>query len=361
MSTADQYLHVPNALLGLGRRSWRRSHIRLILDHYRWDYHEITKTKPNLMHELDLLVQEYDLGPADRRSILNARFSGQTPERRSRVRRVPHPTFPPVEVVGRRHSSQLQTKTKKTVARKARKNIVTTAPTSAVVTSPRDCVVCFETLTVENTPKRKITTSCDHEPDVCTTCLSTSISTQITGKVWDQISCPTCGERLGYHDVQEFADSGVFGRYDFHSLQSCLSDGQFQRCRHPKCDSGQQCFPDKDSYMICVACKGRTCITCDTIWHPSETCQEIAAIRAKARDAEAAATTKYLTKNVKECPRCNVRGEKASGCDHMTCPRCKVQYCWLCLADYREIGRIGNTAHQKDCRHHSNNLPNVPT
>ena len=213
MSTTEQYgLLGPNTLLGLGYRSWTKSDIRLVLDHYRWDYQAITESKPNLMHELDLLVQEYDLGPADRKSILNGK-NGKTPQRRPRVRRVSHPTIPPVEVVGRRHSSRVQTKARtKTAARKARKNSVTTAPTPDVVNLPRDCVVCFENLTVENTPKRNITTSCTHEPDVCTACLSTSISTQFTGKVWDQIDCPTCGERLGYQDVQEFGDSKVFGR-----------------------------------------------------------------------------------------------------------------------------------------------------
>ena len=40
-------------------------------------------------------------------------------------------------------------------------------------------------------------------------------------------------------------------------------------------------------------------------------------------------------------------------------PRCKVQYCWLCLADYREIHRIGNEAHQQGCRYHSNRLPDA--
>ena len=217
MSTTEQYRlsGVPNTLLGLGYRSWTKSHIRLVLDHYRWDYQATPETKPNLMHELDLLVQEYGLDPADRKSILNTSKNGNTPRRKPRVGRVPHPTFPPVEVVGRRHSSRVQIRARtKTAARKARNNSVTTAPTPEVVKLPRDCVVCFETLTVENTPKRKITPSCDHEPDVCTTCLSTSILTQFTGKVWDQIDCPTCGERLGYQDVQEFADSEVFGRLE---------------------------------------------------------------------------------------------------------------------------------------------------
>ena len=40
-------------------------------------------------------------------------------------------------------------------------------------------------------------------------------------------------------------------------------------------------------------------------------------------------------------------------------PRCKHQYCWVCLADFREIHRLGNTAHQESCRYHSNNLPTV--
>ena len=71
--------------------------------------------------------------------------------------------------------------------------------------------------------------------------------------------------------------------------------------------------------MICVACGGRTCITCDIIWHPSETCADVVANRAKARGAEEAAATQYLTTKVKICPQCNVRGEKVSGCDHMTC------------------------------------------
>lgn len=131
--------------------------------------------------------------------------------------------------------------------------------------------------------------------------------------------------------------------------------------------------------MICVVCGGRTCITCDTIWHPAETCADIAAKRAEARGAEEAAATQYLTTNVKLCPRCNIRGEKVSGCDHMTCkiyscdlplpmltcaiplgPKCRYQYCWVCLVDYAEIRRHGNTVHRNDCRYHSDNLPAVP-
>ena len=41
-------------------------------------------------------------------------------------------------------------------------------------------------------------------------------------------------------------------------------------------------------------------------------------------------------------------------------PQCRYQYCWVCLADYAEIRRLGNTAHRNNCRYHSRNLPTVP-
>lgn len=374
MSTTERYRHlgVPTTMLGLSHPAWRLTHIRLILDHYKWNYGGVTRTKLNLMHELHLLVQEYDLNRRDRMEIFNAHKRGiPLPPRKPRVRRVPHPALLDWKAMARRDTARTQVQARTTSqpavaariapVQQANNDAVLTDPVSDVAnTLPRDCIVCFENLSPQNTPERNVTSSCNHEPDVCRSCLAASISTQFNSKVWDQIDCPTCGQRLEFQDVKAFADSVVFGRYDNVSLQACLSGGQFQRCRHPNCQFGQQCFPEEDSYIICVECRGRTCITCDIVWHPSETCADIAARRAEAQAAEEVAATRYLTTNVKLCPRCNVRGEKVSGCDHMTCPQCHYQYCWLCLVDYSEIRRHGNTGHQNDCRYHSRNLPGAP-
>ena len=33
---------------------------------------------------------------------------------------------------------------------------------------------------------------------------------------------------------------------------------------------------------------------------------------------------------MKYCPKCRARTEKISGCNHITCPRCNFNWCWLC-------------------------------
>lgn len=42
-------------------------------------------------------------------------------------------------------------------------------------------------------------------------------------------------------------------------------------------------------------------------------------------------STYWVKKNSKPCPSCNVPIEKADGCNFMTCSRCSVNFCWLCL------------------------------
>ena len=225
MSTTDHYRYsgVPTTVLGLSHHSWTRTEIRLILDHYNWNYRTITRTKLNLMHELNLLAQEYDLDKEDRLEIVNAHKRGEPlPRLKPRVRRVPRPTLPDRDTVARRVARHLvRTRTKSQPAVAATKAAALQVPDNTAVTnlipsfanaSPWDCVVCLETLNAQKTPKRKITSSCNHEPDVCKSCLTTWISTQLDSKVWDQIDCPSCGQRLDFQDVKAFADPLVFER-----------------------------------------------------------------------------------------------------------------------------------------------------
>lgn len=94
--------------------------------------------------------------------------------------------------------------------------LATSGPTSensTVQPNVRECGVCLTTPGLERFPKRNITSTCNHTPNVCLSCLEQSIATQFSTKVWDQIDCPTCSQRLEHSDVKKFASSVVFGKY----------------------------------------------------------------------------------------------------------------------------------------------------
>ena len=49
----------------------------------------------------------------------------------------------------------------------------------------RECSICLDSLRLERFLKRNTTSTCNHTPDVCLSCLAQSIATQFSTKVWD--------------------------------------------------------------------------------------------------------------------------------------------------------------------------------
>ena len=73
-----------------------------------------------------------------------------------------------------------------------------------------ECSVCLDTLDDSNMALRAVTSLCRHKRNVCMRCIATSITTQFSEKAWDQVECPSCKERLTYHDMETFADREIF-------------------------------------------------------------------------------------------------------------------------------------------------------
>ena len=42
----------------------------------------------------------------------------------------------------------------------------------------------------------------------------------------------------------------------------------------------------------------------------------------------------WIAANTKKCPKCKTATEKNEGCNHMTCKRCRYEYCWICMQDW---------------------------
>jgi hypothetical protein len=44
----------------------------------------------------------------------------------------------------------------------------------------------------------------------------------------------------------------------------------------------------------------------------------------------------YITKHHHHhrCPRCSTAIEKDEGCNHMSCRKCRYEFCWICMQDW---------------------------
>ncbi|KAJ8518010.1 hypothetical protein ONZ45_g4867 [Pleurotus djamor] len=49
-------------------------------------------------------------------------------------------------------------------------------------------------------------------------------------------------------------------------------------------------------------------------------------------------TANWIKSNTKECGLCQSTIEKNGGCNHMTCKKCKHEFCWVCMGPWSEHG-----------------------
>ena len=126
---------VPTSLLGCSYKSWQKVQLRMVLDHYGQE-HRLRASKLNLMNALHALTRRIALSKYEKSRISKSR------SRRETFHYLIRDTTP-----------------------------------------IQGCLVCFENLDASNTPRRRVTSSCNHEPNVCLSCLSQSITVQFTGKV----------------------------------------------------------------------------------------------------------------------------------------------------------------------------------
>lgn len=49
-------------------------------------------------------------------------------------------------------------------------------------------------------------------------------------------------------------------------------------------------------------------------------------------------TANWIQANTQGCPKCDSLIEKNGGCNHMSCSKCKYEFCWICLVSWKEHG-----------------------
>ncbi|KAH7126853.1 hypothetical protein B0J11DRAFT_409937, partial [Dendryphion nanum] len=223
----------------------------------------------------------------------------------------------------------------------------------------KDCPICISSLSSSHFPVRPPTSTCLHTPNTCTHCLRHWIRTQFRTKLWTQIQCPECPSLLSHRDMSLFAPRSVFTQYDRLSTRAALEEiPGFTWCLARGCGSGQvqpQTLSQTQSYdengngdnmpslvpdpkFKCVSCKAVFCLRHARKWHRGETCAEFEyRTDGRVKRGEEEASRRALKEVCKKCPGkgCGWGIEKNEGCDHMTCSKCRHQFCWVCLAPYK--------------------------
>ncbi|KAJ1308384.1 hypothetical protein OPQ81_004090 [Rhizoctonia solani] len=131
------------------------------------------------------------------------------------------------------------------------------------------------------------------------------------------------------------------------------SHPNFVWCANPSCGQGKIHKEGSAVPVVtCEHCHARSCFTHQVPWHLGLTCEQYTA--SGKYKQENYASGEYIMKHTKRCPNPSCRRpiQKFDGCDHMICLRpggCGHEFCWVCLADYGPIRRLGNHYHGFGC------------
>jgi IBR domain, a half RING-finger domain len=123
------------------------------------------------------------------------------------------------------------------------------------------------------------------------------------------------------NEIQKIIDPDLFFKYKLFLRNTELSmNPNLRFC--PKVDcQGYDVGNLKKHKLVCNLCGLEYCYYCNESWHPGVTCKNSQEIKFDQWSAH---------HDVKYCPNCKRRIEKAGGCPSMECPVCKANWCWYC-------------------------------
>ena len=256
-------------------------------------------------------------------------------------------------------------------------SLMAVAGGSSSSTVLRECPLCLNECTLEMFPLLR---NCHHL--FCIDCLQTYVKIEIQeGRV--NLRCPQCTEFMHPNDIETLIgdkNSNLLTLYESLMLRRLLAiDPDTRWCPGPNC-----------TYAViaagCASCPKITCerpgcgysfcYHCKAEWHPNQTCDaaraqrthhhasmigsnlpmalrsssgtfSLEAINAAGGNAAGVisngsmgvASNSGQNSEVKVCPRCNTLIVKMDdgSCNHMTCPVCGSEFCWLCMKEISDL------------------------
>ncbi|KAJ5621807.1 hypothetical protein N7528_005039 [Penicillium herquei] len=171
----------------------------------------------------------------------------------------------------------------------------------------------------------------------------------LAGKVKEEgeaarIECPgdTCHRIVDSKSLDLLVTDDLKDRYRVLLTRTYVDDKDNLRwCPAPNCEYAVDCaVKTRDLKRIvptvrCV-CQHEFCFGCSLNDHQPTPCPLVKMWLKKCEDDSE--TANWISANTKECPRCQSTIEKNGGCNHMTCRKCKHEFCWMCMGLWAEHG-----------------------
>ena len=182
------------------------------------------------------------------------------------------------------------------------------------------CDLCLEEMTAKESIENKL--PCNHL--FCDDCYLNFLQDKITNNKVGKI---TCMQFKCPHEFDEkfiishlAGDEKLINKYKKFKLRNDLyKDENVKFCPIKDCESYARKEGD-NKYVTCLE-GHKFCFQCSNPWHGDKKCEEII-----DKDFNKWKKKKLL----KRCPKCKFWTEKNLGCNHMTCPECKYEWCWFC-------------------------------
>lgn len=198
------------------------------------------------------------------------------------------------------------------------------------------CPICY----CESDKTETFGISCNHR--YCVSCYKTYINTKIITDQQPRIQCIGCKLIIGQSHILKIIDGDTHRRYLRLLNDSYIGDHErIKWCPSPNCKYALECQVSPTSFKVIVPtvkcnCGFQFCFGCLRNDHRPAVCSLVKMwLKKCADDSE---TANWICANTKECPKCQATIEKNGGCNHMTCRKCKHEFCWVCLGPWVDHG-----------------------
>ena len=192
----------------------------------------------------------------------------------------------------------------------------------SVPKKPVYCDLCLEEMVEEEIKQNNL--PCNHL--FCNDCYLNFLQDKIKNNKVGKITCMQfkCAHKFDENFIISHlqGDQLLINKYKKFKLRNDLySDEDIKFCPIKDCESYAKKVGD-NKYVTCLE-GHQFCFQCSKPWHGNKKCQD-----------EIDKDFKKWKKNkiIKRCPKCKFWTEKNLGCNHMTCPECKHEWCWFCGA-----------------------------